>query len=219
VRKLLITLLVLAALLLVADRVAVRYADRAVADRMQENGRLQTRPDVAVLGFPFLTQAISGSYQRVDVHIRDLQRNGVTLSRLDVTVRGAKLPLSKVGSATDVPVDSLQATAVVSYLELAHDSGLAGVTVRPAGDHVEVTGKVAGVSVTAKSTLALKGDRIVVTAQSISALGVSAPTGRVLDFSVRIPALPFGLHLDSAVARADGVHLTASSGPTTLTPQ
>jgi hypothetical protein len=219
VKKLLITLVVLAALLVVADRVAVRYVDRAVGDRMQEDGRLQSRPDVQVRGFPFLTQALSGSYRQVDVHVRDLQRNGLTLSRLDVTVDGAKLPLSKVGNANDVPVNALHATAIVSYLELAHDSGLAGVTIRPAGDHVEVTGKVAGVSATAKSTLTLKGDRIVVTARSISALGVSTPTGGVLDFSVRIPALPFGLHLDSAVARPDGVHLTASSGPTTLTPQ
>ena len=218
-RKLLTVLVVLALLLVAADRIAVHYVDRSVADRMREDGRLAVTPDVEIRGFPFLTQALAGNYDRVDVHVRDLTRNGVTVSRLDVSVLGAQLPLSKVSSATVVPVDGLRATAVLTYYELAHSSGLAGITVTPAGNGVAVTGSVAGVKATATSTLTLKGDRVVVTAQSIKSVGVSVPVKGLLDFSVRIPALPYGLHLDSAVARPDGVHLTASSGRTVLTPQ
>jgi hypothetical protein len=219
VRKLVTALLVLVVLLVVGDRVAVHYVEKSVADRMREDGRLTVTPDVDIRGFPFVTQALRGRYDRVDIHVRDLERNGLTMSRLDVTVRGAKLPLDKVRTATDVPVDSLQASGVVTYLELAHESGLAGVTVTPDGDRVKVTGKIAGAQVTVTSTLTLKGDRIVVTAQSIGAGAVSLPAGGVLDFSVRVPQLPYGLHLDSAKAYPDGVHLTASSGVTVLTPR
>jgi hypothetical protein len=219
VRKLLTALVVLAALLVAADRITVHYVDRSVADRMREDGQLDVTPDVDIRGFPFLTQALRGRYGHVDVHVRDLRRNGVTVSRLDVAVLGAELPLSKVGSATAVPVEGLRAPAVITYYELAHSSGLAGVTVAPAGNGVAVTGTVAGVTATATSTLALRGDRVVVTARSIRGAGVSLPLKGLLDFSVRIPALPYGLHLDSAVARPDGVHLAASSGRTVLTPQ
>ncbi|MFN2537677.1 MAG: DUF2993 domain-containing protein [Mycobacteriales bacterium] len=218
-RKLLSSLLVLVVLLVVADRVTVHYVDKSVADRMQEDGRLDVRPDVDIRGFPFLTQALRGKYDRTDVQVRDLTRNGVTVSRLDVRITGARIPLSKVGTATDVPVDGLRATAVVTYFELAHRSGLAGLTVAPSGDKVAVTGTIAGVKATAISTVSLKGDRVVVKAQSVTAGGMKLPLGTGLDFSVRIPALPYGLRLDGAMARPDGVHLAASSGPTVLTPQ
>ncbi len=207
-RKLLVVLLVLAALLVAADRVTVHYVDRALADRMQADGHLDSRPGVDVQGFPFLTQAVRGRYDRTVIHIRDVTRNGVTLSRLDVVVTDARIPLSKVGSTEDVPVSDLAATAVLTYVELAHESGVAGLRVTPKGDRVDVTGTIAGVSVTSSATVQLKGDRVVVS--SLKGL---------LDFSVRIPALPYGLRLDSAAARPDGVHLTASTGPTVLTPK
>lgn len=218
-RKLLVTLVVLAALLVAGDRVAVHYVDRAVADRMQEDGRLATRPDVDIRGIPFLTQALRGVYDRTDVHVRDLTRNGFTVSRLDVTVLGAHLPLKDVGKTQQIPVDGLRATAVVSYYELAHSSGLAGLTVTPSGDRVAVTGTVAGVKATATSTVVLRGDRLVVTAQSVQAAGLSVGLKGLLDFSVRVPALPFGLRLTGAVVRPDGVHLSATSGRTVLIPQ
>lgn len=207
-RKLLLTLVVLAALLVAADRITVRVVDGVVANRMQTDGRLDTTPTVRIQGFPFLTQALAGVYDRTDVHVRDLSRNGLTVSRLDVTIDRAHVKLTQVGNVRDIPVDGLQATAVVSYYELAHSSGIAGLTVTPAGDGVKVTGKVAGLQASVTSTVTLNGDRIVVSAQK-----------GLLDFSVRVPQLPYGLKLTSAVARPDGVHLTASSGPTVLTPQ
>jgi hypothetical protein len=219
VRKLIVALIVVVGLLVAGDRIAVRYVDRAVGDRMREDGGLEVRPEVDIKGFPFLTQALRGSYDRTDVHIRDLTRRGVTVSRLDVTVRGAKIPLSKLGSASSVPVESLQATAVLTYYELASESGIAGLTVTPQGNRVLVTGKVAGVTARATSSVSLRGDRVVVTAQSVGAGGVRVPLGGVLDFSVRIPALPYGLELAAATAEPDGVHLTASTGLTVLTPQ
>jgi hypothetical protein len=207
VRKLITTLLVLAVLLVAADRISVRVVDDVVAQRMQEDGGLQDRPDVDIRGIPFLTQALRGRYEDVRVRIDDVTRNGVTVSRPDVQISGVQLPLSKVRHANAVPVTGLHATALVSYVELATESGLAGVTISPAGDKVKVTGKVAGVAASVTSTVRLDGNRLVVS------------TGGVLDFSVRLPVLPYGLRLTSAQAGPDGVVLTAESGPTVLAPQ
>ncbi|MCU1602490.1 MAG: uncharacterized protein JWO22_3199 [Frankiales bacterium] len=204
-RKLLVALVVLVGLLVAADRVTVHYVDKALADRMQESGHLSNRPTVDVEGFPFLTQAFSGRYDRTVVHIKDETRSGLTISRLDVTVIDARIPLSKVRSTTDVPVRDLEAIAVLSYYELGRRSGIAGLTVRAQRGKVKVTGRVAGVSATLAATVRLDGDRVV----------VSTLRG-LLDFSVRIPALPYGLRLKAASAQEDGVHLTASSGPTVL---
>jgi hypothetical protein len=219
VRRLLTALVVLVVLLVAADRVAVHYVEKSVADRMREDGRLDVSPHVDIHGFPFLTQALNGRYGRTDVHVVDMTRNGVTVSRLDVTVDGAQIKLSDVRQATQIPVDGLRATAVVTYLELAHRSGLANLTVTPSGQGVAVTGNVAGAKATARSTVTRRGNRVIVSAQSLSAAGVSLPLRGVLDFSVRIPDLPYGLHLDSATAEPDGVHLVASTGRTVLTPQ
>jgi hypothetical protein len=220
VKRLLTLVVVLLVLLVGVDRAVVHYVDQALADRMQEDGALGSTPTVKVRGFPFLTQAARGEYDEIDVAIRDVTRNGVTVSRLDVTVLGAKLPLSQVGKTTAVPVLGLRAEAVLTYLELAHESGLAGLTIRPSGDLVEVTGKVAGISATATSRIVLQGDRVLVRAQSIKALGASTSLLKdKLDFSVRLPVLPYNLKLTGASAESDGVRLTASSGPTVLTPQ
>lgn len=219
-RKVVTTLVVLVALLVAADRITVHYVNQSVADRMREDGALDVTPTVDIRGFPFLTQAVRGRYDEIAVDIHDVTRNGVTVSRLDVTVTGAELPLSKVGTATAVPVRGLSARAVLTYVELAHESGLAGITLRPLGDLVEVKGTIAGISATATSRISLQGDRVLVRAQSVKALGASTSLIRdKLDFSVRVPVLPYGLRLTGATVGADGVVLTAASGPTVLTPQ
>lgn len=207
-RKLLLLAVAALVLLVAADRITVHVVEGVVASRMQADGRLDATPSVDIAGFPFLTQAVQGVYPRTDVHVRDLTRNGLTVARLDVTVRNAHLKLTQVNNARSLPVDGLEATALVSYYELGHSSGIAGLTVTPAGSRVKVTGKVAGVQVSVTSTITLKDNRILVSAQRA-----------LLDFSVRIPTLPYGLTLTSAEARPDGVHLTARSGPTVLTAQ
>ena len=51
-RKLLIVVIVLAGLLVVADRVAVVVADRQIASRVQSAYNLSSKPSVSVHGIP-----------------------------------------------------------------------------------------------------------------------------------------------------------------------
>jgi len=227
VRRLVVVLLVLVALAVVADRVTVRIAETAIARQAQTSADLGSRPEVRIHGFPFLTQATSGTYGRIDVTATDLDRGGVHVQELDATLHDVKVPLhdalhNEVGA---IPVSGIDATALVTYADLAHRSGLTGVTITPIEDGVQVTARltVLGQSVraSADSRLSLRGDRIAVTARSLRVLGQSSPAlvnalaGR-LDLLVPVGTLPYGLHLTGLDATPQGVRLTARSGPTVL---
>jgi hypothetical protein len=228
VRKLLIGLVTLAVLLVAADRVAVKVADGQVATRLRDYGRLQTTPSVQVRGFPFLTQALGGRYDHIDVEATDLSRGGVRLDRLDVSLLGARVPLNDAlgGKVHAVPVEGLKATAVVRYLDLAGRSGITGLRVEPQGNRLAVTGRITmlgqTVTATAVSSVRLSGQSLVVTAESVKALG-PAPAALdraidgLLDFRVPIGTLPYGLELTSLRVTSSGIVLVASSGPTVLT--
>lgn len=227
-RKLLVLLVVLAVLAVVGDRVTVRVAETAIAKQAQTSAGLSSRPEVRIHGFPFLTQAVGGKYRRIDVTAHDLDRGGAHVERLDATLHDVEVPLNdalhnEVGA---IPVSGIDATALVTYAELAHRSGLTGVTISPTEGGVQVTARVTvlgqTVRASARSRLALRGNRIAVTAQSLNVLGQSSPAlvnalAGMLDLLVPVGTLPYGLHLTGLRATPQGVRLTARSGPTVLT--
>jgi hypothetical protein len=228
VRRLVIVLLVLLALLVVADRVALHVAETAVATQAREGADLTSTPTVKVRGFPFLTQALRGRFGRIDVTATDLDRGGVRVSSLKATFRDARIPLREAldGSVTSIPVGSLTATAVVTYADLAHRSRVVGLTIVPEGDALRVTGRVTmlgqTVQVSALSSVSLKRGRIAVTARSLRVLGQSTPglvnaLAGALDLLVPVGALPYDLKLTSLHVTAGGLQLEARSGPTVLT--
>lgn len=226
-RRLLLVLAVLLALAATVDRVAAAMAGRVVAEQLQASGELARAPEVSVRGFPFLTQAAAGRYQRIDFTARDLDRPGLSFARLEVSVAGARVPLRAAldRAVTTVPVESLRATAVIDYAEVARRSGLRGLSVTPADGGVRITGTVSvlgqQVRAATRSRLRLENGSVVVTAQSLELLGRSsalidrAIAGR-LDFRLDVPVLPYGLRLTGVVARDDGLAVTARSAATVL---
>jgi LmeA-like phospholipid-binding len=66
-RRLIIILLVLVGLLVAADFGAAALAESAVSRQMRGELGLVDDPSVRINGFPFLTQAISGTYSSIDV--------------------------------------------------------------------------------------------------------------------------------------------------------
>jgi len=65
VRKFLVTLVVLAALLVAADFGARVYAESQTAAAVQAQLGTATAPDVSIEGFPFLYHAVRGEYPQV----------------------------------------------------------------------------------------------------------------------------------------------------------
>ncbi len=225
--KWLVGLLVLVALLVGADRGAEHVAAGVLADRLQTE--LGSRPTVEVDGFPFLTQAVGGSYQRLRVTAPVVRREGLSLRDFSATLTGVHVALGDAlgGSLSAVPVDRLDAGALVAYDDLTQ---LAGPGLRLAGDPngVRVTGRVAAlgrqVDVSAVSSVALAGDALVVTAGQLTVGGVAvtgplaaALRGR-LDLRVPLPALPYGVRLASLVAGPQGITVSGSARSVVLRP-
>lgn len=226
-RRLLTAAVVLLVLLVAADRIGVVVASRVLASKLRTSAALDTDPSVRIRGFPFLTQALNGRYDRLDVETGALRRGGVRLSSLDVSLHGVRVPLSQAlsGDVKAVPVEGLTASAVVTYADVARVGDLAGISVAPAGSQVMVTARLTvlgqSVTATASSSVRLSGRTIVITAQKVTVLGQTNPllnaalAGR-LDLRVPIGVLPYGLGLTGVDVTAAGLVLAARSGPTVL---
>lgn len=226
-RRLVLWLLVLAAVLAAADRVTAHLAEQTVAEQAQVSADLRERPTVTIHGFPFLTQAVKGRYDRIEFSAQDLDRGGVRVAQLDATLSGVLLPVSDAlrGSVSSIAVGALDASAVVTFADLAHRSGIVGMTIEPEGEDVRVTGRVTvlgqTVRASALSRVSLRGGRIAVTARSLRVLGQTSPPllnalAGALDLLVPVGRLPYELRLTGLSVTPQGVLLTARSGPTVL---
>jgi hypothetical protein len=216
VKALVVMLVVLVGLAVAADRVAVHVADSQVASQVKQQGKLAGEPTVDITGFPFLTQAVSGTYQDVRISMTAEQLGQPAGTAAQVSLHGVHLPLSDVlsRSVSRIPVDRVDGTATLSYALLSAQIGH-GTTLTYAGDGLRLatTAQILGQSVplTAVAKLRLDGDTLVVDAEEASAAGLKVPSalvsraGQALDLHYRVPALPFGLKLTGVRPTADGV--------------
>jgi hypothetical protein len=229
-RKVLFALLAVAVLLAVGDRVAAAYAGRAVAEQLQLAAGLAEQPQVDVRGVPFLTQALRGRYERVEVLLVDVPAGEIRLAELTATLSGVLAPLPDVlaGDLNEVPVDTVQAEALLAYDVLARRSGSRQLTVAPAGDRLRVQGNVRvlgrTVNATAISTVAVDGDAVVVSAEAFEVGNAVADAvltralGGQLDLRLPVTGLPYGLQLESVSVEPDGVRLGAGARDVVLRP-
>jgi len=119
-RRLVIFLAILAGLAALADRGVAVAAGNATATQIKIHEGLHEDPDVTYRGFPFLTQAVRGRFRAVDVTVRDLEREGLTIDRIDAHLEGVKVDLGDAleGRVAAVPVREGEATIRVSYGDL-----------------------------------------------------------------------------------------------------
>jgi len=110
-RKLMVSVLTLVALLVVADRVGLWAAQHDVAKRLQADAHLRATPKVEIHGFPFLTQLIGGDYHSVDIHITGLTSGDLRINTLTIHLRGAHVSIGDVLSQDRSRIHVDQATA------------------------------------------------------------------------------------------------------------
>jgi hypothetical protein len=224
VRALLALLVVLVVAALVADPVAEGIAEDRVAAQLQSAGDLAGAPQVDVTGWPFLTQAVAGTYGEVRIALTAADLGRPEGTRADVTLHGVHVPLSDVlsGSVQEVPVDRVDGTATLSYALLSRELG-ADTTLERAGDGLRVTRTVEvlgyTVPLTAVDDVVLEGDELVVEVEDAEAAGVDVPdlvvdrAAALLD--LRYPVrLPFGLRLTGVTPADDGVVVTVAATDT-----
>ncbi|MBA3524542.1 MAG: DUF2993 domain-containing protein [Geodermatophilaceae bacterium] len=226
-----VTLVLLLAVLLVLDRVGVRYAEDQVAATLQEELALSRTPEVDITGFPVLTQAVAGAY--TDVRLRLDEADVEQLSGLDVVVRlrGVHVPLSDLLSDAVgvIPVDRIDGSVAVPYAQVAGQIGDTA-SVRSAGngtvavsDTVDVLGQSLEISGTGEVSVA-GPDAIAVQVTGLALAGLDLPGSLIgelqeqLSFTYTLPPLPFDLEIISITTDDDGFVVEATATDTVIDP-
>ncbi|KAB1947076.1 DUF2993 domain-containing protein [Micromonospora sp. ALFpr18c] len=231
---LVILLLVVAGLLVVADRVAVGVAERAIADRVSQEitkqGAQSAAPEVQVGGTPFLTQVIDGRYERISIKLRDVQASvegeAVRLPVLDVDARNVRASLDTLRSGQgDVVADTVNGTGTISYDSLAALLDRPGLTLAEQGGKLAVTapvdilGQKFTVAGTADVTVAKSG-AVALRFNNLDADGLpNLPLARTLlnnyakgiSVDVPLPDLPFQLAVREVRPLPEGLAVTADA--------
>ena len=225
-RKLLIVVIVLAGLLVVADRVAVVVADRQIASRVQSAYNLRSKPSVSVQGFPFLTQVASGNYHQIDVSIGSLSTDGVQVNGLTAQLSGVRAPLSDLLGHGSSSITAAQVTGSGTVPFSSVRSHLPrGVQLSQDGEALRLAGTVSYLGVTvpvsADATLAVDGSGIAVTPTRISAASASSALSSVIAgqfrFVVPVTGLPLHLAVRSVSVVPGGVRVGASAADVAFT--
>lgn len=226
-RAWLIALVVVIALLVAADRIALVVAEHQAAAKIRTAQDLSATPSVHVDGFPFLTQLASGTLGTVEVTAKDLTvgeggRN-VHLQRLHAVLHHVQL--HGLSSAT---ARTVTASVLIDYRQL---TAVLGVPVSYAGPSADGKGRIAArvsvsavgqqVSGSASAEVDAAGNAIRFVDVRAEAGGVQVPgqvTGALSDvFTVplSLARLPFHLEVQSVHAGATGVTVVLTAADVT----
>lgn len=215
-RRVLIVVAVLLALLVGADRVGVYVAESVAADKLKQSQHLDSKPEVDIAGFPFLTQVVSGDYDEITVDAKDVSAGtparALDIAHLHVVLHGVHVS----DSFSRVHADHAVATARLGYAQL---SKALGTRIAYAGNgrvraraSVTVLGRTVSGSITARPEL--HGTSLGFGATQGEGGAVAAEVSRLLAkaFASEIPlsGLPFQVRVDSLTATADGLDLQLS---------
>jgi DUF2993 family protein len=229
-RRLLIVLVVLAALLVAADRIGVVVAQNRMASEIQQQLDLDAKPDVSIRGIPFLTQAIRGTYKDIRMQLPDVNAGDVQDLSVNARLQGAHVSLSDAlgGNVDRIPVDQISGTLLIPYDQLARASGISGLTITREGDSLRLTGsvQVLGRSIKAEAVgrVEVNDGRIAINAEQAKVAGIPVPTAvldeaaRLLSFRVQPQNLPLNLRITAVHLTDTGLLVDAVSDDVVLRP-
>jgi len=224
---LLILVLVLAVLLVAADRVGLLVAERQIASKVQSSQNLDRKPSVTIEGFPFLTQVLANKYPKVR-----LTAQGLLVGSSDRQVRLAELDarlhdVTTIDNYSGARVETADGTATLSYAELSRALGVpvsyAGGGRVQASSSVEVLGKTVTGTASAEVGVA-GGDELTFGSVRVGVpqAGVSVPEqvthqiSSIFESKLSLRGLPFHLRIQQLVATEDGIRIAATARGLTL---
>jgi len=222
-RRLLLLVATLVVIAVVGDRLAVSAAQQAVSVRARQAALLASDPSVSIRGFPFLTQALGGRYQQIDVTTHGIRRGGVRLDTVSARFFGVHVSLSAAlaGRVASVPIDRSEGSLLVTYADLNASLAKRRVSLSQVGGKLRVSGdpRVSGqrVSVTGDATVSVSAGVLSVTpvANSLHVASIAFPgpvaqlIAGLLTVSVNTGALPFGLRLTGVQVEPAGLIVSA----------
>jgi len=217
-RKLIIFLVVLIVIVIAADRGAKYAAESAVSKQLAASYDLSPAPDVSVTGFPFLTQAISGNYDQIDVKMAEVSRDDLTVQNVNAHLYGVNAPISEViNNARNITASRADGTALVPY-SLVKKRLPDGFTVKPDGSKLKVSGKAqalgVSVPVTATVKLSVGQEGVVAKPSNITVAGGRVPGSVVanqIGFVVPVQDLPMHLKIQDVQVKPNGLQVSAEA--------
>ncbi|MGB9378500.1 MAG: DUF2993 domain-containing protein [Mycobacteriales bacterium] len=227
-RRLLFTLVVIVALLFVADRAALAGAQSRLAAEVQRQENLPRKPSAKLIGFPFLTQALSGHYQGGRIQMDDLRTQKLLVSNLTIDLRNVDLPVTRLvsGKVGVVPVGKVTGVAMVSYSELARATGVPGLRISPKGEKLELRFAIdqfgTSTPVVATARVGVGEQAVRITSVQIQGAALpdqltSAALGQIQS-SLAFGVLPYGLKVSDVRVADTGIEVSAQASNTVLHP-
>jgi hypothetical protein len=217
--KLTIGLAVLAGLLVGADRLALGVAEDQAAERLAAGGHMSQRPRVAIEGFPFLTQVVSGEFDDVRLSGDGMEvgdgRQQVALSSFTATLSGVAVG----GDYHSATVRSGSGSGLISYADAARLVPGAERLELSYGGPGKVKASVLGVPIgqgdvhSSGNTITADGFRL----SGAAGLLNGRLSGLLGPRSFTLTQLPAGLSLVGAVPEPDGLRLAFRGEHVSLT--
>ncbi|MCX4747395.1 DUF2993 domain-containing protein [Kitasatospora sp. NBC_01287] len=211
-----IAVLVLAGLLVGADRIAVVVAQGQAADKLAGRQGITGKPSVSIGDFPFLTDLISRKVDSVHLSGAGVQLSGAgrdfQLENFSADLKGVQVS----GDYRSATVDSGTGTGRIGYQEVQTLLGLDARTTLGYGGPglVKVTGELLGQKISTTVKLRTDGDTISV--DSVGALpGIGSLPGVTQLINSQIGSrnftlqgsMPVGLRLQQVTPQPDGLAL------------
>lgn len=145
-RIILILVVVLGGLFVIADRVAVGFAEDKAADKIKTTEGLASTPDVSIEGFPFLTQVVGGELDDVKIGIKDYEASTGGTNAAAGTIRIDDLNAEMHGVAFNSDYSSATATSATGTASISYAELLKAAKAEPTQVASGVTAQVIGLS-------------------------------------------------------------------------
>ena len=237
-RRLLIALVVIVALVALTDRVANAVAERRIAtvdaDTAADHGAYSDqRPDVTVHGWPFVTQAYAGEFERIDIALSEVGAEGLVFPNLDMVAHdvsadwrelsdgGGEIVAGTVEVTGSLSIESLEALLRerTGFDLSVGDDGSASVTsvIDALGLRIEVVGT---------GSIRLGPGALGVVPDVVEAVTEGLPPGAQeyvdqaaaqLTTVIDLPELPWGLELTELTIANGAVEVAGSAQDVPLT--
>ncbi|WP_255633664.1 LmeA family phospholipid-binding protein [Nocardia sp. alder85J] len=120
VRRAIGAVVVLAALAVVADFTVAAYSEYRVSRSLRAGAQLSADPEVTIHGFPFLVQAVRGTYRTVDIRARAVRPDIPGEIVVEATLSRAHVPPGDLADVhlRSVPVDEVEGRMRIEPVEL-----------------------------------------------------------------------------------------------------
>jgi hypothetical protein len=211
------------------DRAGAWAAEGRIAEEVSkqtdELGISASEPEVTVGGFPFLTQVVDGRYEVITIVLRGVSADGLTVPTLDIRATGVNAQMGTLMSGDgQITADRVDGTATIGYdsVRALIDEPEVELTERDGALRVSLPLTVAGQRFTAVGVADVAVDdgvvRLDVSDLSIEdgtlppqAEQLLADAAAAVEIELKLPPLPFGLRIEGAEVRPEGVAVTASA--------